>query len=132
MLFVVLLDVFRCSSFFFLFAFVSLLIALELMGPSTLTALGGPLVLDRTTLTRNLRPLERRGLLTSAPGLDRRTRVLSLTPAGREVLALALPLWESANAALAAALGEPLAQSLRGDLDKTVAAARETCEVRET
>ncbi|MBT4095200.1 MAG: winged helix-turn-helix transcriptional regulator, partial [Nitrospinaceae bacterium] len=89
------------------------------MGP-----LGEALALDRTTLTRNLAPLERRGLIASAPGPDRRTRIVRLTPEGAQALAQALPLWEGAQLKLAAALGFETAGRIRADLSKTLAAAR--------
>ncbi len=52
------------------------------------------LAMDRTTLTANLKPLERRGLVTTATDeTDKRSRRLSVTPAGRELLAEAMPIW---------------------------------------
>jgi len=52
--------------------------------------------MDRTTLTANLKPLERRSLVTvAADPTDRRSRLLALTPAGRSLLAAAMPLWET-------------------------------------
>ena len=51
--------------------------------------------MDRTTLTANLKPLERRGLVTvSVDEKDRRNRLMTLTPAGRALLASAVPVWE--------------------------------------
>jgi len=59
----------------------------------------GLLAMDRTTLTANLKPLERRGLLkVSVDDADKRSRRLSLTPAGRAQLRLALPIWRRAQA----------------------------------
>ena len=56
--------------------------------------------MDRTTLTANLKPLLRRGLVEMrVDEADRRSRRLMLTPAGRALLAAALPLWEEAQAA---------------------------------
>ena len=53
------------------------------------------LAMDRTTVTANLKPLERRGLVRIAVDpSDRRSRRLSLTPAGLQLLAQALPLWD--------------------------------------
>lgn len=58
------------------------------------------LAMDRTTLTANLKPLLRRGLVKiMVDEADRRSRRLTLTPAGRALLAAALPLWEEAQAA---------------------------------
>ena len=50
--------------------------------------------MDRTTVTANLKPLQRRGLVAvAADPDDRRSRVLALTKAGQKVLAAAVPLW---------------------------------------
>lgn len=58
------------------------------------------LAMDRTTLTANLKPLVRRGLVrVMVDEADRRSRRLTLTPAGQALLAAALPLWEQAQAA---------------------------------
>ena len=58
-------------------------------------AVSAVLAMDRTTVTANLKPLERRGLVVVAVDpSDRRSRRLSLTAAGRKLLAEALPLWE--------------------------------------
>src|ERR1700736_1365658 len=54
------------------------------------------LAMDRTTLTANLKPLDRRGLVTvSVDDADKRSRRLALTAAGRALLIAALPAWES-------------------------------------
>jgi DNA-binding MarR family transcriptional regulator len=56
--------------------------------------------MDRTTLTANLKPLERRGLVAvTVDDDDRRGRLMTLTAAGRTVLAKALPHWKQAQAA---------------------------------
>jgi DNA-binding MarR family transcriptional regulator len=70
------------------------LITLALAGPSTISRLGSHLVMDRTTLTRNLKPIEREGLIAIKPGEDRRTRIVSLTNKGYRTLSRALPLWK--------------------------------------
>ena len=57
------------------------------------------LAMDRTTLTANLKPLERRGLVKSSiDPADRRSRRLSLTDEGRTVLAAAAPIWKAEHA----------------------------------
>ena len=56
------------------------------------------LAMDRTTLTANLKPLERRGLVeVSVDPKDRRGRLLALTDAGRDLLLAALPVWRSTH-----------------------------------
>ena len=80
------------------------------------------LVMDPTTLTRNLRPLERRGLVHSAtdPG-DRRNRKLSLTPAGRTAWTRARPGWEGAQRRVADALGAEQRAALAAIIDAMLA-----------
>ena len=69
-------------------------------------ALAAELVMDPTTLTRNLRPLEQRGLVASKPcKQDRRTRSLHLTKDGTEALRAARPGWEKAQHHMAQVLG---------------------------
>lgn len=84
----------------------SLLTALAVGGGMPLTMLADALALDRTTLTRNLAPLEREGLVASLPSPDRRVRTVALTARGREALERALPRWEGAQRSVVAALGE--------------------------
>jgi DNA-binding MarR family transcriptional regulator len=79
---------------------VVMLVLVYQAGPQTINDMAERLVLDRTTLTRNLKPLEQGGLLTIAPGADQRTRVVSLTAKGEQKLIEALPLWEQAQAAM--------------------------------
>ena len=79
----------------------SLLISLNRPEPATMGAVAALLAMDRTTLTANLKPLERRRLLriTVDPD-DRRGRRLELTAAGRDLLLRAVPLWEGTHVAL--------------------------------
>src|SRR6516164_696999 len=61
----------------------SILIRLKRAGPMTINALAKALVMDRTTLGRNILPLEREGLIDVVPGrADRRSKVLRLTKRG--------------------------------------------------
>src|SRR3954454_20123928 len=76
-----------------------ILVALGAGGDQTLTSLADVLGLDRTTLTRNLRVLEARGFVSTAPDAhDARVRVVSVTPAGAEELSAALARWEQVQA----------------------------------
>ena len=85
----------------------SLLMSLNRPEPPTIGSVAGLLAMDRTTLTANLKPLERRGLLTvGVDPNDRRNRRLALTPAGMAVLARALPVWTSTHADVETALPE--------------------------
>lgn len=76
----------------------SILAAVGAASPVSLGPLAAHLGMDRTTLTRDLKPLERRGLLTSLThSTDRRQRPLALTDAGETLLRAALPLWANAQ-----------------------------------
>lgn len=99
----------------------SLLVALELMQPVAVTRLARAMAMDRTTLTRNLRPLERDGLVRIAAGEDRRTRSVVLTERGQDILARAIPLWRSAQGRVTRHLGGPRVTRLLGDLDGVLA-----------
>jgi len=72
----------------------SLLMSLNRPEPPRVGSVATLLAMDRTTLTANLKPLERRGLLrVVVDAQDRRSRRLRLTPAGRAALAAAVPVW---------------------------------------
>src|SRR5690606_30632827 len=72
----------------------SLLMSLNRPLPPTLGSVAGLLAMDRTTLTANLKPLERDGLIEVRPdGKDRRARRLALTERGRGLLFRAVPVW---------------------------------------
>jgi len=73
----------------------SLLVAVNRETPATLGQVSAVLGMDRTTITANLKPLERRGLVTvNVNPADRRSRLVTLTAKGRRVLAKAIPLWK--------------------------------------
>ena len=77
----------------------SLLMSLNRPQPPTLGSVASLLAMDRTTLTAALKPLERRGLVKVAVDKkDRRSRLLSLTAAGRTLLAKAMPVWTATHA----------------------------------
>lgn len=79
----------------------SLLMSLNRPEPPSIGSVAQLLAMDRTTLTANLKPLERRGLIKIAVDKeDRRSRRLVLTAEGRAVLAGAFPLWRDAHAAI--------------------------------
>lgn len=93
----------------------SLLMSLNRPEPPRMKEVALLLALDRTTLTANLKPLERRRLLTVIPDkADRRSRRLALTVEGRALLAEALPHWVRAEQEVER--GIPDADSLRAGL----------------
>lgn len=95
----------------------SLLMSLNRPDSPTMGQVSSLLAMDRTTLTANLKPLERRGLVTvGVDSADRRSRRLALTPAGRRLLAEAYPIWVEKHAALEGLLAGASADRLRADL----------------
>lgn len=101
----------------------TLLVVLASAGSVTITRLGQMLVMDRTTMTRNLKPLVNQGLITIEAGQDQRTRVATLTASGRDALAKAFPLWEKAQTSVVTRLGRKRWSTLLDDLSATVALA---------
>ncbi|WP_336488370.1 MarR family winged helix-turn-helix transcriptional regulator [Methylobacterium nigriterrae] len=92
----------------------TLLMMLVRDDPLTISALAHALAMDRTTVTANLKPLERRGLLmVEVDAEDRRVRRVVLTDAGRMLLTEALPLWQKAQAACTRTLGDTGRAALR-------------------
>lgn len=84
----------------------ALLRSLQRVGASPLSTLAVATGLDRTTLNRTLQPLELGKLICSRPGADQRMRIIELTGAGMEAVALATPLWERAQRHMADTLGD--------------------------
>jgi DNA-binding MarR family transcriptional regulator len=95
----------------------SLLGAIETTGPTTVSDLARLLELDRTTLTRNLKTLQKSGLIDISPGQDKRERLVSATPSGIDVMARAKPLWRGAQDRIIKELGRERWQRITDDLD---------------
>ena len=96
----------------------SLLNALVTSGPSSLGGVAARMGLDRTTLGRNLRPLERDGLIEIAVDpTDRRGRAVIVTPRGIAKLAEAQSCWAEAQAAFEARYGSTETKALHATLD---------------
>lgn len=94
----------------------SLLMSLNRPEPPVMGSVADLLAMDRTTLTANLKPLERRGLVRiKVDEADRRSRRLALTADGRALLAEATPIWKRHHAALERQLKRS-ADALRADL----------------
>lgn len=95
----------------------SLLMSLNRAEPPTIRSVAELLAMDRTTLTANLKPLERRGLVrVRVDRADRRNRRLVLSARGRAALMAALPAWEYGHAAIQPLLASSTADRLRADL----------------
>jgi DNA-binding MarR family transcriptional regulator len=107
----------------------SILARLQRKGPMSINALAAELVMDRTTLGRNIMPLQRDGLISIRPDrIDRRSKELQLTKAGAARFRAASEGWRQAQARFEAAFGSKRAKNLRALLhevatNKTIAAA---------
>jgi len=95
----------------------SLLMSLNRPEPPVMGEVAALLGLDRTTLTAALKSLRHRRLIAvRTDEKDRRSRRLLLTPAGRQLLAKAYPLWKTTLGAIKASLGPATAERLSSDL----------------
>jgi DNA-binding MarR family transcriptional regulator len=106
----------------------SVLVAVAMFGENgaPMGALANKLVMDRTTLTRNVVPLEKGGLLRVARSFDdARARVILLTRAGERLIESAYPLWEDAQKRVREALGADRFEALRSQLSEVVMLAGE-------
>lgn len=84
----------------------SLLVAVSMMDGVGIQSLANAMQMDRTTLTRNLKPMQAKEWLSVAPGADRRSKALHLTPKGQTLLKEAMPLWEQAQKKVEDVLGK--------------------------
>jgi DNA-binding MarR family transcriptional regulator len=95
----------------------SLLMSLNRPEPAPMRQVANLLAMDRTTLTANLKPLERRGLLKiETDADDRRSRQLTLTRAGRDLMVKAMPIWIQTHAVLDRLVTATGLDELRTDL----------------
>ena len=100
----------------------SLLANIERAGQVGHTVLADKVGMERTTLTRNLRPLTRAKWVAAGTGNDRRQHLLQLTAAGRRKLVRSLPLWEEAQRQFVSQIGTESLQELRALLASTESA----------
>jgi DNA-binding MarR family transcriptional regulator len=91
----------------------SLLAVLTIKGALPISQIADILGADRTTLTRNLGPVEAAGLVRIRAGEDARERIVEVTAKGRATLQGALPTWRKVQSALTRSLGEETADGLR-------------------
>ena len=100
----------------------SILAKLKRHGPLTINALAEQMVMDRTTLGRNILPLERDGLIQIRPvPTDRRAKELHLTGAGDKRLQAGVKAWAHAQSQFEATFGAKRAAELRAMLRSVVA-----------
>jgi DNA-binding MarR family transcriptional regulator len=101
-----------------------ILIAAELFSPSSIARLARELVMDRSTLTRNLRPLLNLGYLRLAVAKDGKHKSVEVTPEGRAALLNAAPYWERSQRYLVERFGNERWERLIQDLGSVVEATR--------
>ncbi|MCB1164717.1 MAG: winged helix-turn-helix transcriptional regulator [Leptospiraceae bacterium] len=103
---------------------LTILAAISRIGDRSLTDLAQALAMDRTTLTRNLKPLEKHGWVIRVKGQDVRSRHYALSTEGEEALRAALPLWEEAQRSIVSMLGDSRRKRLFQHLLRVTAAGR--------
>ena len=97
---------------------LSILTAIARAARPTISEIANAMVIDRSALAHNLKPLERSGLVRIiADEGDKRSRLIVLTTEGRAKLSEALPLWEEAQRSFRAAFGTKNAEAMRTSLN---------------
>jgi len=99
------------------------LVAIHAGGGPSLPRLARDLGLDRSTLTRNLRPMVKAGLIEVGAAPPSQTATARLTAEGEAALERCVPLWQEAQARLEAKLGPGTWQNLLGGLDRVLISA---------
>jgi DNA-binding MarR family transcriptional regulator len=102
----------------------SILHKVDKEGQLALSDLAERMVLDRTTMARNVKPLERDGWISVAIGTDRRERLLTITPAGKEILERARPLWKAVTDRFNSDYGHDRVDALRASMREVVKVAQ--------
>ncbi len=94
----------------------TLLVVVDHLSPVSITHLADHMGMDRTTLTRNLRLLERDGYIAAQKGKDARVRMISLTEQGRAVIEETRPYWQEAQTEFLQKFGEDRWSDMRDKL----------------
>lgn len=84
----------------------SLLTMAATVGGTTISQLADEMAMDRTTLTRNLKPLADAGFIRIESGEDKRVRRVTVTTDGEHALLRAMPLWRRAQTRMIDRLGD--------------------------
>jgi len=96
----------------------TLLVALFSTKGKTLTEIAEDLVMDRTTLTRNLKPLEKMGLIATVQTLDKRSKAYMLTEKGEQTVDRCIPMWQQAQNSVVNSLGDETYKDIVGKLSR--------------
>src|SRR5262245_43283778 len=97
-----------------------ILVTSQLLGPSSIARLARELVMDRSTLTRNLKPLMNLGLLRFAQGDGGKHKSVEVTAEGQEALLRSAPYWEQAQTHLVNRFGSESWERITADLSAIV------------
>jgi len=95
----------------------TLLATLNAMGNPAITKLAEVMVMDRTTLSRNIKPLINKGLITSGSEQDQRVRQIGLTAEGKALLSEAMPHWQQIQDTIVERMGEARWDQFLSDLE---------------
>lgn len=106
----------------------TLLVALYSTKGKTLTEIAESLVMDRTTLTRNLKPLEKSGFISTVQTMDKRSKAYVLTEKGEEVVQKCIPLWQQAQNSVVNSLGDETYQEIVNKLSRMLTITSNTKE----
>ena len=102
----------------------TLLAAFALGGTPSLGELSEVLVIERSTLSRNLKLIRTAGLIEPVPGTDRRAHRYRLSDLGRTRLDAALPLWHAAQAVVIDPRGTDRGRGMLSDLNELIGVVR--------
>jgi DNA-binding MarR family transcriptional regulator len=102
---------------------ISVLVAVASSQAVSIASLSRMLGMDRSTLTRNLRPLEKEDLVVLGPEGHHRSRTLSITSKGAQIVRKALPLWEKTQEKLREELKKPHWTNLHAELEHVIKSA---------
>ncbi len=94
----------------------AVLVGVVSLDSPSINQLAKGLVMDRTTLTRNLKPLEKEGLIKITSGDDKRTHFVKITPKGKSAMEKTLPYWEKARTVVSEEFGQKHLDGLLKDL----------------
>ena len=100
------------------------LIAAEYFGSASIARLARELVMDRSTLTRNLKPLINMGLLRLLMAENGKHKTVEVTSEGRAALLKAMPYWERAQSFLVGRVGQQRWDRFIGDMEDVVEVTR--------
>lgn len=101
-----------------------ILVPIANRSPITISRLAKLLIMDRTTLSRDLGPLKKRGWVRVRAGQDRRTRTVELTAGGRRLLQSAFPAWRRTQQKVVDGLGLGSFRGLLDNLSSSVSVAK--------